>query len=56
MNGGLLEPNEQVLLISARSKDVQVHKDGRGRVVIAISNFDEGIEVVHEGDKLWWPV
>ena len=55
-NGGVLDPNGHKLLISARVEDITVFRDEDGTVSIGVSNFTDGIEVVHDSDQLWWPV
>lgn len=56
MNGGFLDTGEQILMISANTDDVTIHRDGDDRIIIYVSDFDDGIEILHDGDRLWWPV
>lgn len=56
MNGAFLDTHEQLLMVSANVDDVTVQRDGDGRVVIYVTEFDDGIEIFHDSDRLWWPV
>lgn len=56
MNGAFLDPQEKVLMVSANVDDVTIQRDGDGRVLIYVTEFDDGVEVLHDGGRLWWPV
>ena len=56
MNGGLLDPESQLLIVSARVEDISVESVGNDMVVISVVNFKDGIEVAHSSDRLWRPV
>lgn len=55
-NGAIFNPEDKTLVISARVKDVQVFPESDGLLTIAVTNFTDGIEIVHDGDEIWWPV
>jgi hypothetical protein len=56
MNGAIFNPEDSSLIISARADDIRVFAESDGLITIAIVNLDEGIEIVHDSDELWWPV
>ena len=56
-NGAIFDPVDRSLIICAKVGDVCVFPESDGRITIAISKLEDGIEIVHEGeDELWWPV
>ena len=56
-NGAIFDPVDRSLIVSARVGDVCVFPESGGRITIAISKLDDGIEIVHEDENaLWWPV
>lgn len=48
MNGGYLDTESRTLFVNARLADVSFFEDG-GQVTISVENFDEGIEIPHDG-------
>jgi hypothetical protein len=56
-NGAIFDPVDRSLVVCAKIADVAVFPERDGRITIAISQLDEGIEIVHEDEEaLWWPV
>lgn len=55
-NGAIFNPEDKTLVISARVKDVRVFPESDGHLTIAVENLTDGIEIVHDDDRLWWPV
>jgi hypothetical protein len=55
-NGAIFDPESRSLVISAKVDDVQVYPDSDGRLTIAVCRLEEGIEIVHSSERLWWPV
>lgn len=55
-NGAIFDPKDKSMVISAKVQDIAVIPEGGGRVTIAITNLTDGIEIVHEDRRLWWPV
>jgi hypothetical protein len=57
MNGAMFNPQDKSLVISVRPNDVKVFPDmDEGLLVIAVANLDDGIEIFHDSDAIWWPV
>lgn len=56
MNGAMFNPEDKTLVVSARATDVRTFPETDGYITIAIVNLDEGIEVTHDSERLWWPV
>lgn len=55
MSGAIFDPKEKTLTIWAeQAADISVHEDGG--VVITIKNLSDGIEIIHEDDRIWRPV
>lgn len=54
-NGAMFDPEDRVLIISARIVDVSVVAGRGGKTVtIAVMNLDDGIEIIYdEMQKLW---
>lgn len=55
-NGAIFDPGGKSMVISARVSDITVIPEGGGRVTIAVVNLKDGIEIIHEDGRLWWPV
>lgn len=55
-NGAIFDPKEKSMVISVKVQDITVLPEGDGRVTIAIANLVDGIEIVHEDRRIWWPV
>jgi hypothetical protein len=56
-NGAIFDPVDKTLVISVKVGDVSVFPESDGRLTIAVTHLDEGIEIVHDDEEaLWWPV
>lgn len=55
-NGAIFNPEDKSLVIAVKVKDVKVFYESDGLLTIALANLDDGIEIIHDGGKLWWPV
>lgn len=55
MNSGFFDPSEKLFMLHAQVEDITISSDGNDKVLISVSKFTGGIEVIHDGDKLWWP-
>lgn len=55
-NGAIFDPDDRSLIISAKIEDVNVFPEAGGRVTIAISDVNDGIEIINSKKDLWWPV
>lgn len=55
-NGAIFNPEDKSLVIAVKVKDVKVFYESGGLITIAIANMDDGIDIVHNGERLWWPV
>lgn len=56
MSDAMLDPNKHILVVMAKRGEVQMQEDPHtGHMSFGFSNM-EGVEVLHEGDRLWWPV
>lgn len=56
INGAIFNPEDKSLVIAVKVKDVKVFYESDGLLTIALANMSDGIEIVHTGEQLWWPV
>lgn len=56
MNGAFFDPELRTLVISANLRDILLQEEDKDRVVLTVTGLDEGIEIVHNHDRLWRPV
>jgi hypothetical protein len=55
-NGAIFDPDDRSLIISAKVGDVNVFPEAGGRITIAVSALEDGIEIINSKRELWWPV
>ncbi len=56
MNGAIFDPANHQLVVSAKIADIGIMPPDGDEVTIVIDRLLEGIEIVHDDDRIWRPV